>query len=1296
MTGRHKARKLKSVGMRQRSKILCALLLALLLADIALAHKKEGESKAEKKKEEKEEKKGAKKAPKKTGDKAGKKGGEKEGDGKGQGKEDGGKGTNKKPSQCNKNLLQSFRLEGLDDGEVATDMVACGTVSSKNNCCSKIDEIKIINSWNGYSTPKLDKYADDMVSSYKRVYCLDHAIRTLDAKKGRYHYSEYKWHRTAEEKCYDGKFFVSKTGISKMRAKLNWNEMLAEKTEAFLLNHVIDRIDEYGLLTKPQVQANVQAKLKNNEEIGELLMKLRPGYGMKYTINELEEIYLDKLIEHTQTKIDQSDKKKGETTKKFLSRCLSIREILTEYVKEHYSDKNFRQMQEITAEQHIDGIVKQLSDDKSNLGIPKTVAEAIGEHMKESGDLKKYLGYWVVPSKMKNKDVGKLVFNEMIKSVTETMTKHVDVKKRKYDALVNVLEKIREKVTLEKKLHTTFSHNLNGLITYLLVSNAFVSLAKKNEDSEDGLYETIKEFSFSEATKVEIKHNEGEKYGWDDKKKDLLKLAEKMVTSAAAMAKQTLPNGVKEALAAAWAATKTEILADIDGMKEPTKKESMVCAVVYHSNLYREIHFNQDKLDYCLNAEAAFKNHKVKVDEMVKLIDSLLPQMRAVLELKRGFYCVICDKASNPFLDMTKKKITLGQNFCYSIITQFKKYLAWKNIDFTEYILKAYQFLKCFSDDGTPQKMPFKFFEPSHQSELADVKTCLTMSKKEHVGACLSVCEKFDYTGYSHFFDGERSFIQKIVNFILNVVRTHGFQFQRRVLEALPEMSKEIELEENQVTDKSLTIGGLKGRPDNSEFKKFMNSETMQGPPRQLSSWDRYPDRIHKRRRRKRRETSRRYGRTKRRSYGKKRRGGHRQKHNNRLRRKKRRGRRLKRESKLERRRRVKREKKKKRRDRGLYESELKEINEFDDRFDDDNKYIPKWRHLHQTSTSNNQNSSKSNNSSSNSSSNNSSSKNSTSSSKGHNSSSSTKSSSKASSVKSTAEKAKEKVDKKKAEKKKEEDHKKKEEAKKEEKKEKAKKVQEKLDKKASPPSDEQKPAEVPKKKPVMTIMSISKLLKQLGKMKTYTVSHPMRFDELKHSHRTHNTTQHMCKFFRAIYEVKEAGLDPVTIFQSSNFDKSVAQILVGKSNKKHENFDKHVARSLVCVQKVDIDYFNGEFASPINPAIPENEDQKLRHDHSNTMSEYRASAMESLKNRLSTDKADAAVDGGADGAAKAGDAAKTADPAKAGDAAPTKNSGSRKLYGKLYRKLYKHSGRGGKRRRGKNPVMKALIDFLF
>ena len=88
---------------------------------------------------------------------------------------------------------------------------------------------------------------------------------------------------------------------------------------------------------------------------------------------------------------------------------------------------------------------------------------------------------------------------------------------------------------------------------------------------------------------------------------------------------------------------------------------------------------------------------------------------------------------------------------------------------------------------------------------------------------------------------------------------------------------------------------------------------------------------------------------------------------------------------------------------------------------------------------------------------------------------------------------------------------------------------------------------------------------------------------------------------------------------------------------------------------------------------------------------------MGSFKKKLSADKANAVMDGGADGAAKAEDATKTADPAKTEDAVePMKNSGSGKLYGKLYRKLYKHSGRGGTRRRGKNPVMKALIDFLF
>ena len=123
------------------------------------------------------------------------------------------KDEKKPPAACNPELLSNFRLDGLEKGETGSDMIACKNVTSGNNCCSKVDEIKIVKSWNTFSVPKLDKFAEDMVANYKRVYSFDNFVRELDAKKGRYHYSEYKWHKTAEEKCYDGKYFVSQTGI---------------------------------------------------------------------------------------------------------------------------------------------------------------------------------------------------------------------------------------------------------------------------------------------------------------------------------------------------------------------------------------------------------------------------------------------------------------------------------------------------------------------------------------------------------------------------------------------------------------------------------------------------------------------------------------------------------------------------------------------------------------------------------------------------------------------------------------------------------------------------------------------------------------------------------------------------------------------------------------------------------------------------------------------------------------------------------------------------------------------------
>ena len=70
---------------------------------------------------------------------------------------------------CNKRLLQNFNLNGLGVHQTGTDMTICKNIKSEDNCCSEIDEIKILKNWNEFSKPKLDKYIEDSMVGYIKI-----------------------------------------------------------------------------------------------------------------------------------------------------------------------------------------------------------------------------------------------------------------------------------------------------------------------------------------------------------------------------------------------------------------------------------------------------------------------------------------------------------------------------------------------------------------------------------------------------------------------------------------------------------------------------------------------------------------------------------------------------------------------------------------------------------------------------------------------------------------------------------------------------------------------------------------------------------------------------------------------------------------------------------------------------------------------------------------------------------------------------------------------------------------------
>jgi hypothetical protein len=420
-----------------------------------------------------------------------------------------------------------------------------------------------------------------------------------------------------------------------------------------------------------------------------------------------------------------------------------------------------------------------------------------------------------------------------------------------------------------------------------------------------------------------------------------------------------------------------------------------------------------------------------------------------------------------------------------------------------EYVLKAYQFLKCFSDDGTPQKMPFSFIDPEHENALPSMQSCLGMKSKKEIGNCLDVCNAFDYVHYSPVFDGERKFIHQVINFILGVVRTHGFQYNR-ILEA--------------------------DRPGSKIKQRKLSVES-------------------------------------------------------------------------------------------LYAGEENEFGEFDDAYIDDDYF----RHSRYLSDQKDE-------------------------------------------KKDDAKKDDAKTD---EEKKKEEEEKKKEEENGDKPKTKA----------ISKPGE--KAPEEEKKPDASKPLTIYEILKTIGKSKRYSRPKYHEFNEERHSHRTYNVTAPNIDFTKMVYMVEDTGLNPIAIYKGSNFDMSVAHLLIGHAAGNHENLNRFVVRALVGIEAEDIKYFNTELEKPVSETIPQDPEEAKKKEVAENEQKVKDAKAEAAKPKVPEKPKE--------GEGEAGDGAQVA------SGSDTKQP--RQLYGKLYHKLYKKTKHRKNRKsyhRHSSPLMKAMIELLF
>lgn len=195
---------------------------------------------------------------------------------------------------CKPRLLSTFRLEGVAP-EQASHSIFAQFISNKNNCCSRLDEIKIIRSVNSYTQPKLNQFADTMFTSYRRLMSLDPFLRSLDPALIRYHTTRFAVKNRFSKICYKESVFDRFALYKHQRPRTspnNYYRIRALKIRNRLIRFIVHIVSTTGLCHPSVLSRYVLMPFSQNRRIFRILYTIRDNALVKLRAQQVEDLFL--------------------------------------------------------------------------------------------------------------------------------------------------------------------------------------------------------------------------------------------------------------------------------------------------------------------------------------------------------------------------------------------------------------------------------------------------------------------------------------------------------------------------------------------------------------------------------------------------------------------------------------------------------------------------------------------------------------------------------------------------------------------------------------------------------------------------------------------------------------------------------------------------------------------------------------------------------------------------------------------------------------------------------------------
>jgi hypothetical protein len=139
-------------------------------------------------------------------------------------------------------------------------------------------------------------------------------------------------------------------------------------------------------------------------------------------------------------------------------------------------------------------------------------------------------------------------------------------------------------------------------------------------------------------------------------------------------------------------------------------------------------------------------------------------------ESYKGFYCSICNYENHRFFNLERREINFSEKFCRDIIERTLNYLLFFHIDIGKFANLVSKFLVSCDKKGEYEAdvpIPPQFVFIQDEETVLNLSNC--RRERNHSSwfiNCQKVCEKFEISSFSDFFEPELKKLNNYVQFM--------------------------------------------------------------------------------------------------------------------------------------------------------------------------------------------------------------------------------------------------------------------------------------------------------------------------------------------------------------------------------------------------------------------------------------------------------------------------------------------------------------------------------------------------